>query len=727
MKYAKYGMVGLCLSSVSTAALAQVQEIVVTATKEEETLSTVPVTVNAFAEETLEEANIESLQDVALLAPSLQVNFASSQFGSRISIRGIGTYQTDPALEPSVGLFVDGVFLARSGLGLSDLSDVERVEVLQGPQGTLYGKNANAGAISVTTKRPSLDGVEGFAEVSVGNFSLVEITGGISTPLSDTLAIRVSGNYKRRNGIFDNSLGSDLSDVGDWNVQGKLFWQPTDNFSVLVSGSHLEIDTTCCGSDATVSDATNAALVAAGFPAEDNEPFDFNVSVDQDSAFELNSELIYISAKYETDFGIITSSTAWDNFTYLTAFDVDRTALDVLRVEENSGGDSFSQELRFNSDPIGDLEFMAGLFYFNQHTRRGDGTPFAIAGADFITVGSAQGIPFPAPLAFTIAPGDFLRINSTIDTETFAVFGQATWHIGDLVHLTGGLRFSDESKEASLFNETVSTAPSTALGFSLLDGFLTPIDADLERSSSNVDWLVRASLDLNDSSILFASISTGTKSGGINTSTGQPADREFDDERTTNVELGVKYTSPSRIFRANGTVFYTVVRDFQFQTQLPSGAGLFVSNDAEVEVSGVDFQFEVVPSDNFEISGGALYLHKYEVTEGVNAGEELNYTADWKFNISPTFRFPVGDGELFWRSDFSYTSDHQVTRIRQDRTLVNSSLGWRNGTWDISIWTKNLFDEEYVIEAPETFAFTGTNAFNLGQPMTFGASARINF
>ena len=181
---------------------AALEEVIVTASKRAENLQDLPVTVTAFSSAVIEEAGIYSADDVAILTPSLTINTNLTPFDARMNIRGIGTAQRDPALEPSVGMFVDGMFFGRTGLGMADLTDIERIEVLQGPQGTLYGKNSNAGAISIVTKAPSQDNFEGTLEASRGNYGLDRYTGVLSGPITDRLAFRISGNMHQQNGFF---------------------------------------------------------------------------------------------------------------------------------------------------------------------------------------------------------------------------------------------------------------------------------------------------------------------------------------------------------------------------------------------------------------------------------------------------------------------------------------------------------------------------------------------
>ena len=293
---------------------------------------------------------------------------------------------------------------------------------------------------------------------------------------------------------------------------------------------------------------------------------------------------------------------------------------------------------------LGDnIDYMVGLFYYEQTTKRGGDKPFVFIGDDFIPIAAQQDLPFPLPINLLVQPGDNLVVDYKQDTDTIAIFGQATWHIGDIWHLTGGLRWSDEEKKSDLFSQTNSTAVSNDLiGASFLDSVSTPIDANLDRSSDNVDWMVRAAMDIGDDSMVYASAATGTKSGGFQSVNGTPDDREFDDEDTTTYELGVKSTLLDARLRINAAAFYTEIDDFQSQRQLETGLGTFVSNEAEVEVSGLDFQLEALPLPNLTLSAGLLYMHKYEITDGPEDGAELPFTADYSGNLAATLVFPAG-------------------------------------------------------------------------------------
>jgi iron complex outermembrane recepter protein len=726
----------LTLALYGTGALAQglaLEEVIVTAQKRAESLQDVPVAVNAFSADTIQEAGINNTADLAILTPSLHTLNVQSPFTTKLQIRGIGTAQSDPALEPSVGVFVDGVFLGRSGLGMSDLTDIERIEVLQGPQGTLYGKNTNAGAISVITKRPNLEEFEGYVEASVGDYDMSNLTLSAAGPLSDTVAYRVSGNIHQRDGYMENSGAADGNDADDWNVQGKLLWEPNERLSLMLSGSRVERDNSCCVPDATQGDAVQAELAQRGLPQDENDPRDYEVATNVAAEFAMESDLLSLHIDYDMDWGTITSITAWNDYEYTQLVDQDRSQLDIIGGEsEFYSGDSLSQELRLDSQLGDNIDYQLGLFYYEQTTQRGDGTTTVVVGEDFLTIASQEVTPLIGQIA---QPGDYLFAKGVWDNDTLALFGQATWHIGERWHLTGGLRWTDEEREADLFSDNVSTAPAVVAGLrgSYLSILSAPVDDTFKRSSDNVDWLLKAAYDLGDDTMVYASVSTGTKSGNFNGVNGTPEEREFDDEDTLSYELGAKSTFLDSRLRLNSAIFYTEVEDFQFQQGLPDG-GTIVSNEAEVEVSGLDLQLEALPLENLTLTAGLLYMHDYDVVSGPNEGKKLATTPDYTANLGATLVFPLADGALYLRGDYMYMDDHVTNNNNepdeeafQDRELLNAKLGWRNDHWNLSIWGKNLTDDGYAGLTSQIQRFSGSRAYYLTPPTTYGATLRYDF
>ena len=742
----------LALSIYGTGALAQtpmLEEVIVTATKRAESLQDIAVTVTAFSEDTIQEANIRDAGDVAVLTPSLNINVNISPFSTRVTIRGIGTTGST-FLEPSVGTFVDGVYVNRSGLAVSDLVDIERIEVLQGPQGTLYGKNTNAGAISITTKSPNFEETEGHLEATAGNYSMQRVTGSLSGPITDNLAYRLAGNYHERDGYLENRAGPDLNDADEWNVVGKLQWEPTDELSILLKASHVERDMNCCSPDGVQDPIAEQAIIDRGQPPLGDDPFDQKTSQNVPSPFEQESTAASLHIDYDADWGTITSITAWDDYDLESSQETSRSVLDIVYTNQPQSGDSFSQELRFNGD-TDNVDYMVGLYYFEQETREFEGKLSTIVGDD---MGVATQI-FGSQLALIAAPGDFSYQDSVFETETIAVFSRATWHIGDNWHLTGGLRWSDEEKDADLFVDVESTAltaqdpeniPPPLLAqlaqagifppFSLLSSARPEIDQSFNRSSDNVDWLASVSYDLNIDTLLFASASTGTKSGGFNGVAGDLEDREFDDEDTTSYELGIKTTLLDSRLRINSTLFFTEIEELQSNQQATSGLGQFTSNQGEAEVAGLDFQLDALPLPNLTVTLGLQYLDKYEFTAGPDKGLDLAWAAELSGSLAATLVLPLADGGVYLRGDYSFMGDHTTNgasaaqleaKDEQDRENLNMTLGWRNDNWNISLWGKNLTDEEYAATTLVTYPLTGLDAYFLAPPRTYGATLRYDF
>ena len=528
-------------ASLATFAQPMLEEVVVTATKRAESLQDIPVSVNALSSDTIQEAGITDLNDVAAQVPSLQVRSNLSPFATAISIRGFGTAQNDQSLEASVAFILDGVYMGNSGLGMSDLTDIERIEVLQGPQGTLYGKNSNAGVISIITQSPNLEETEGYLEASLGDYSLQRYVGSVTGPVNDAIAYRLSGSWSEQDGWLENGAGADLNDKKDWNLRAKLLWQVSDVTTAQLTASHVERDILCCGADATQSSAVLDELDRQGLDIPRNDSEDFENNVDQVSDFDLDADSVSLNIDHDFASVTLTSITAWNEYDYTTSFDGDRSELNVIHVVDDVyTGELFSQELRLTSDLDGPLQYVAGLFYSDETRTRGEPDRQTILiGDDVIPVGgSATGL---GPLfAAGAQPGDYVVFNSEWKAETIALFGQATYELTSNIEATVGLRYTHEEKEASLFAEPFSTAVLYGTGQTLVEQAYSAIDTDLDDSWSGFTGLANISYFLDDGTMLFASVATGTKSGGFNGVVAEGASPNFDEEETTNYELGMK-------------------------------------------------------------------------------------------------------------------------------------------------------------------------------------------
>jgi iron complex outermembrane receptor protein len=230
--------------------------------------------------------------------------------------------------------------------------------------------------------------------------------------------------------------------------------------------------------------------------------------------------------------------------------------------------------------------------------------------------------------------------------------------------------------------------------------------------------------------MVYASSATGTKSGNFNGVTNDSSKREFEDEHTMSYELGIKSTLFDSRLRLNSALFYSKVTDFQFQEQTDF-IGTFVSNDGEVEVSGLDISIDAMPLPFLTLNGGLLYMDKYEITEGVNKGKKLPFTADVSGNIGGTVMFPMADGIFYMRTDYVFMSEHLTgsanAGFTDERNLVNTNIGWRTDELNVSVWVKNLTEDKYASAVNAAQAHTGNTAHVLAQPRTIGATVRYNF
>ncbi len=518
-----------------------------------------------------------------------------------------------------------------------------------------------------------------------------------------------------------------------------MLYEPTEDLSILLTGSYVDRSVRCCAADAVQSESVNEQLIAQGLAPDKNDPFDHEGAVDIETDFKNEASALSAVVEYLLDWGSIKSITAWTDYENELSYDPDRSELDVLRYTGvTSEGDSFSQELRFSYDQDETFEHMLGLFYYESTTNAGNGQPFVFIGEDFLTQARQQDAlqdRLPLPVGLLAQPGDSLRSKNNLDTENWAIFGQSTWHITDAWRVTGGLRWTDEEKNADLFTEVDSTSFTAMLGRgSILQLISTPIDDSFTRGTDDVNWLINTSYEIFYGTMLYASVATGSKSGGFNTVNGSVEEREFEDEDTTSYEIGIKSTLLDARLRVNAAIFHTQIDEFQFQAQSVSGIGQVISNQAEVETAGLDLEVQALPLPNLTVGAALLYMDKYEITAGTQKGDDLPFTAEYSYNLNATLVFPLLDGGVYLRADYSYMDDHLTSttsiptdRDVQDREDLNAKLGWRNERWNVSVWGKNLTDDEYAMTTLQPLPWTGMEAQFLTPPRTYGATLRYEF
>ena len=286
------------------------EEVIVTAAKRQQTLQEIPIAVSVVTAETIEQAQVLDIKDLQTLVPSLRVTQLQGSAQTNFIIRGFGNGANNAGIEPSVGVFIDGVYRSRVGSALADLPKLERIEVLRGPQSTLFGKNASAGVISVTTAKPDLTGFSGSVGATVGNYSQTIVRGDVSGPLSDNFGFSLFGSVNERDGYFDNlTLGTDSNDLDRWNFRGQLLWTPSDRMEVRLITDAEEIDEVCCGVANLIDGPTGGVVRLLGGDLVSNDPFAYGNYLDFDPRNEIETQGTSLHIDYDFSNVTLTSKT----------------------------------------------------------------------------------------------------------------------------------------------------------------------------------------------------------------------------------------------------------------------------------------------------------------------------------------------------------------------------------------------------------------------------------
>jgi len=434
-------------------------DIVITATKRATTLQDTPISVAVAGAETIKDARIVDLIDLQSVVPSLKVTQFQSAGQTNFTIRGFGNGNGNDGIESSVGVFIDGVYRSRSASALDDLPEIERVEVLRGPQSTILGKNVSAGAISIVTKRPSFEW-GGKAEVSIGNYGLINPKATITGPLSKTVAIRLSGSVNQRDGYFTNlTTKRDVNERNRWSVRGDLLFEPSANLSVRIIADYNKMNEVCCGAETIFNGPATLAIASLGFQVSDTtKTFDRNLVYNTDPHNVLTGKGISGQIDWNLGFARLTSITAYRQQKNATTLDVDFSGADISNLTSANDAKTFTQEIRLASDGDGPFSWLLGAFYQDENLSTGrdirygkDARVFANTLSQTLLAGLEQlqlaaGTPGVTPGIY-FGQGQGIADNYTMKQRSFSVFGQADYKIGKLT-LTAGGAWLDDRKAA---------------------------------------------------------------------------------------------------------------------------------------------------------------------------------------------------------------------------------------------------------------------------------------
>jgi len=566
MRVNKLLLASMLALPIAMPASAQLEEIVVTASKRASTLQDIPIAVTVTSAETIEKAQIQDLLDVQSVVPSLRVSQLQSSRNATFIIRGFGNGSNNVGIEPSVGVFVDGVYRSRAGSAITDLPKIERVEVLSGPQNTLFGKNASAGVVSVVTPTPSGESA-GFISGSFGNRNAVVVKGAYEDAINDTLSFEIGGSYNVRDGFFNNvALGTELNERDRFAVRGQLYWTPTDRFSARLIADYDEFDEQCCGvvnvfSNPLITGAINA-LGGQFVPDDPEAEFGF---LDDDSTNEVTNTGISLQTDYEFDNFTVTSILAFRNSDNFDTQDVDFTSADLTNGNTNDIDiDTFTSEFRIASTTDGPVDWLVGGFFFDESIDQDTSVLFGPAFRPFVDAALAPlnpllgGIAAGTPLAALVPLGpqavleglsgvpigSFNQSNSgvvdtsTLDNQSISFFASLDWHITDRLTLSGGINYTDDEKDFSITSTTTEVrgnlvipglVPGALLGLpvpfvplnDLVPSFAAntidipnPVE-DGSTSDDSTDFNITVSYDVNDNLNLYATYATGFKASSV--------------------------------------------------------------------------------------------------------------------------------------------------------------------------------------------------------------------
>jgi len=460
--------------------------IIVTASKREQTLQETPISVSVTTGEVLENAQIRDVLDLQTVTPSLRVSQLQTSSASTFIIRGFGNGDNNFGIEPSVGVFIDGVFRSRSAAALGDLPNVQRIEVLNGPQSTLFGKNASAGVISVVTREPQFE-FGGSVEAVYGNFNTVVLKGDITGPITDNVAFSIDGNYQSRDGYADIvNLDEEQNDRDRWAVRGQLLIEPSSDFRIRAIADYSEIDEVCCQVGSLVNGPTAAGIGAVG--GQIGDPANF---------FEYDAFLNFVPTNQVENYGgsvqmdwstgpiSVTSITAYRELRNFFLSDIDYTSADIATETRDQAVDTFTQELRIASDFDGPINFLLGAYYFDetisQDSAIQNGSQIRnffeiLAGANPVDVLTGQPTLFNGLEQTFGLPQESIFTSPLLTAETFemdnqsiSIFGTVDFEPMDGLVFTAGFNYTDDKKDFALAQQSFD--PLAQINF--VDAFIT--------------------------------------------------------------------------------------------------------------------------------------------------------------------------------------------------------------------------------------------------------------
>lgn len=709
------------------------EEIVVTATRRAQTISEVPLAISAFTGTQLQNRGISDVQDLSSVSSSLLITTGPSELsGTEVRIRGVGTTGSNPGLEPSVGIFVDNVYRSRTGLAVGDLLDIASVEILRGPQGTLFGRNTSAGTIGIYTRKPEFE-LGGYGEGTVENYDGYVVSGGLTGPIvDDTLAFRVAGSYNKRDGYVSDWLvpSRQMYDRDRATAKGQLLWRPNEDVDVRLIVDYQHKDETCCSSNYVSLGPTAPAIEALGGIVR-ADPFAYKAQQSFDSEDQLDEWGISVETNWaiEEDLNLTWIGAYRDADAY-TNQDPDTSNVDLVQGIDWSQNNHFmSQELRLNG-VWGRVDWLAGAYYYTDEI---DVDWQVTYGADFGTYfGMLTGLP---PALFPEGAGDTSRYFKQ-KGKGWALFTHNIVELNEHYDLVLGFRWSNDQKDATaiITNDTIHCAVVPVIPYCPVPDLH---ESRGEDEPSGTIKLVR-NLDIGN---VYVGYSRGYKAGGFNLDRDAAITGfEFDPETVDAYEAGLKWASPDQTLEINTDIFYNEFKDYQINVF--DGINFATTNAAKVNSHGVELALSWMPLVGLLIDGGVTWSNtEFDEHAALNnegetlAGKRLPFAPEWAATGAISYEMPIGSFTGFGVVNASYMGDQNIETSLANAanvdafTVVNARLGVRTSDdkWELALWGKNIFEEEYrTIQFKSPLQEGSWTAFR-GEPRMYGASLRYSF
>lgn len=702
-----------CLQA--AAAATDLQEVVVTARKRAESLQDVPISISAISAQTLEDQSAIRFQDSLNSVPN--VSWSSDDIAdAKITIRGISSDTNNFGIEPAVGVYMDEVYIPRPTAVNQMALDIDRVEVLRGPQGTLFGRNTVAGVISIVTEDPT-PAWRAEGDLTGGRYDLLQARASLSGPLSERTGIRLSAGRLSQKGWFNQSTPGfpDFGGEDSWTLRAKVRFKPTDSLDLVASVGYVR-------DDAVIGNN----LIADGPLAGINGGVIDSIGTNVDNFARRRLWMGSLRANWDLPGHTLTAITGYSSERYESFKDQDYTPLDILATGEPENFHFFSQELRLTSTGQEALSYIGGV-YFSRMTLSGN--THAELGADVL----------PA-IGFPSIPGyrESEQTNSHLLQKSYAAFGSVSYKASARVALTAGLRYTDERKTLD-YDQTVSPffiAPDTPVG--LIYAFaqdVAPLRQNYSKGVLSGD--ATASYQWNHDVQSYLRFSRGYKAGGFDTtqsSTSDPGSRAFKPEFVNLYEIGFKSLFAGRRVKINGAIFYSQYQDKQ--EQVFNGTDFATNNAATARSQGAEVEVTLLLGPGLELYLGvgfadAKYGEFVDKLSGEDySGNRLPLAARWSVDSSLQYRRPVlGDWGVVSRVEGEYhsdsftTSDNDPNFQQRGKLILNLRLGWERSDQSLGIyaWGRNVTDARFVTGG---FNFIGNTFISRNRPTMWGVELR---